>query len=375
MIVSFRELKDYRDKVSMVDGGFDPIHEGHVAYFAEAAKLGMPVLCNVTGDRYVSAKHPVLLPLAARARVIDAFESVDFVHPNSFDTETVLRELRPRYYVKGSDWKGRLPREQHDICEKYGIEIVYVDSVLNSSSALLRLASGSPEVPAQLAAFESFVFGQREVGAQEYDKDYFVTDWREGENDYTLESRRRIEGRNPQLIKDVFQPQRVLDMGCGPGALICLLDEIGVQADGVDMSEECRALAPGRMGERIQIGSVTDIDLPDDAYDLVVCREVLEHLTVLQVQQAVANMCRISSRFVYVTTRFHPESSNLFDVTSEPQVDPTHITLMNKNLLRLMFVLQGFRRRADLEQRMDWLGKNRVLVYEQAASGMDEMNR
>jgi hypothetical protein len=29
-----------------------------------------------------------------------------------------------------------------------------------------------------------------------------------------------------------------------------------------------------------------------------------------------------------------------------------------------MFVLQGFRRRQDLEARMDWMSKGRVLVYE-----------
>ena len=65
-----------------------------------------------------------------------------------------------------------------------------------------------------------------------------------------------------------------------------------------------------------------------------------------------------------MTTRFHPNPTSLFDVTTEFDVDPTHITCMNKEMLRLMFVLQGFRRRPDLEARMDWLNKNRVLVYE-----------
>ena len=37
---------------------------------------------------------------------------------------------------------------------------------------------------------------------------------------------------------------------------------------------------------------------------------------------------------------------------------------MNMDMLRLMFVLQGFRRRSDLETRMDWMNKGRVLVYE-----------
>jgi hypothetical protein len=33
---------------------------------------------------------------------------------------------------------------------------------------------------------------------------------------------------------------------------------------------------------------------------------VLEHLTVLEVKKAVANMVRLTSKFIYVTTRFHP---------------------------------------------------------------------
>ena len=34
----------------MVDGGFDPLHEGHIAYFAAAAELGVPVLCNLASE-------------------------------------------------------------------------------------------------------------------------------------------------------------------------------------------------------------------------------------------------------------------------------------------------------------------------------------
>jgi len=45
-------------------------------------------------------------------------------------------------------------------------------------------------------------------------------------------------------------------------------------------------------------------------------------------------------------------------------VDPTHITLLNKDFLRLLFVLEGCRVRPDLEQKMDWGHKGRVLVYE-----------
>ena len=50
------------------------------------------------------------------------------------------------------------------------------------------------------------------------------------------------------------------------------------------------------------------------------------------------------------------------------EVDPSHITLLNKDMLRLMFVLEGCRSRPDLEARMDWGNKGRVLVLEKAVA-------
>ena len=45
----------------------------------------------------------------------------------------------PRYYVKGSDWKARgLPQDHLDVCRDNGVEIVYLDTVLDSSSRILK---------------------------------------------------------------------------------------------------------------------------------------------------------------------------------------------------------------------------------------------
>jgi SAM-dependent methyltransferase len=212
--------------------------------------------------------------------------------------------------------------------------------------------------------FEQKVLGQQPVGAAHYDDEYFTGDWRADENNYSLETRRRIEARNPQLIKEVFAPLRVLDLGCGPGALMHLLHEVGVYADGIDFAASSRDLATPEVRDRIAIGQVTDRIKGDGEYDLVICREVLEHLTVLQVRQAVANMVRMTSRYIYVTTRFHPAPTSLLDFTTQFEVDPSHITLLNKEFLRVLFVLEGCRSRPDLEARMDWGNKGRVLVLE-----------
>jgi D-beta-D-heptose 7-phosphate kinase/D-beta-D-heptose 1-phosphate adenosyltransferase len=345
----------------MVDGGFDPLHSGHVEYIRQAAALGLPVLCSVVGDHYVASKHPPLLPAERRVLVLDALRDVAHTYLNRGTTEEVLRELRPRFYVKGNDWEGRLPESQVVACRELGIEIVFVDTVRDSSQRLLRDFTTACQ---SVDDFEDLVLAQRPVSAGHYDGEYFTGDWRTQGNKYTLEARRAIEGRTPQLIREVFSPARVLDFGCGPGILMALLDELGVSADGLDFSPRSRELAPERVRDRILAGRVTEPVVAEGSYDLVVCREVLEHLTILEVRRAVQQMVRATSRFVYLTTRFHPAPLGLLAVTHERDVDPSHITLLNKDLLRSLLVLEGCRRRADLEVRMDWLGKGRVLVYE-----------
>jgi 2-polyprenyl-3-methyl-5-hydroxy-6-metoxy-1,4-benzoquinol methylase len=219
-----------------------------------------------------------------------------------------------------------------------------------------------------ITEFEARVLDQKPVAAEHYDAEYFTGEWRDAGNNYSLETRREIEGRNPALIKEVFAPRRVLDLGCGPGALMHLLWELGVVADGIDFAESSTHIATPEVRDRITIGSVTDQTLkPAGAYDLVICREVLEHLTVLQVKEAVANMVRMTSRYIYVTTRFHPNPATLLDFNQRDDLDPSHITLLNKDMLRLMFILEGCRSRPDLEARMDWGNKGRVLVLEKLA--------
>lgn len=220
---------------------------------------------------------------------------------------------------------------------------------------------------AETERFEAFIQAQTEVTPDHYDDDYFAAEWREDGNRYELEARRRVEGRNPALVKEVFSPVRVLDVGCGPGFLMLFLQELGIEVDGVDFASTSIELAPPEIRKRIAIGPTDSLETENASYDLVVCREVLEHLTVLQVRRTVAEICRVSSRFAYVTTRFHPAPASLLDVTTDFETDPTHVTLLAKDFLRVLFALEGFERRADLEARMDWGGKGRVLVYERSS--------
>jgi cytidyltransferase-like protein len=137
-IVAFSELTTLRRRVAMVDGGFDPIHHGHVAYFKAAAQLGLPLLCCLASDRYVGLKHKPLLSQQSRAAVIDAIRYIDYVCINDATTAEVLEALQPHYYVKGKDWENRLPPAETAVCAAQGIKIVYLDTMLDSSSRILK---------------------------------------------------------------------------------------------------------------------------------------------------------------------------------------------------------------------------------------------
>lgn len=144
MIVDTGMLPGLAGQVTMVDGGFDPIHHGHVAYLRAAAALGLPVLCNVAPDHWVARKHPVLLAQAHRGVVLDAMRDVTYVHLASGTTAEVLQALRPAIYAKGDDWSGRLPEEEQRLCLDLGIDVRFLPTVVDSSTELLaRFAQGT----------------------------------------------------------------------------------------------------------------------------------------------------------------------------------------------------------------------------------------
>ena len=341
-------------QTTVVDGCFDPLHAGHLRYLAEAYRLFGPLTALIASDDDIRAKgREPLMPAEARCALVGALQWVEAARVKDRPLRAIVEALggieRVRL-VKGSDWRGKLPTEWARL------HVEYLDTPRESSTRILSDWAHRQSLR-DLDGLGAWMAQQTATPAARYDREYYTGDWRT-DGGYTLEARRVIEGRHPAIIAGLWPGCTVLDVGCGPGHLVTLLRERGVDAGGIDPSPEAVRMADS---ERVIAGTV-DL-LPSRCVDVVICREVLEHLTVSEAQQMVEHLFRVARKGVYLTTRFHARPLSPFAVTDDLETDPTHITVLSSALVRAWCVLAGGRRMPEWESALDWQGKGRVLAY------------
>jgi hypothetical protein len=90
-----------------------------------------------------------------------------------------------------------------------------------------------------------------------------------------------------------FAPQRALELGTAAGAVLECLADLGVAAEGVEISAMAIAKASDRVRPRIHHGDLLALDLPRD-YDLVFGLDVFEHLNPNKLDAYVARLAQIT---------------------------------------------------------------------------------
>ena len=109
--------------------------------------------------------------------------------------------------------------------------------------------------------------------------------------------------------------RKVLDLGCAGGFMAEALTERGASVTGIDPAEEAIAAARQRsekMGRDIRYDTGVGEALPyeDEAFDAVVCVDVLEHVRDLtKVVSEIARVLRPGGIFLYDTINRNPVST------------------------------------------------------------------
>ena len=90
-----------------------------------------------------------------------------------------------------------------------------------------------------------------------------------------------------------FAPVAALELGTAAGAVLQCLDELGIAAEGVEISAMAIAKAADRVRPRIHQGDLLSLHLPA-TYDLVFGLDVFEHLNPNRLDAYIARLAAIT---------------------------------------------------------------------------------
>lgn len=85
-------------------------------------------------------------------------------------------------------------------------------------------------------------------------------------------------GAMAPLTEGLPAEARLLDVGCGTGALVAAARESGLDAIGIEPDAEMAALAGTELGEEVVVAGLPDLPYADDGFDAVTASFVLNHV-------------------------------------------------------------------------------------------------
>ena len=148
-IVSREELKHLAatwrtagNRITLTNGCFDVLHVGHIRYLHAARELGGKLIVAVNADASVRALkgegRPVM-PADERAEILAAMSDVDAVviFPEK-DVRAIIREIRPNFHAKGTDYTEESVPERDEVEACGGRVVIVGDPKNHSATEIIR---------------------------------------------------------------------------------------------------------------------------------------------------------------------------------------------------------------------------------------------
>ena len=129
-------------RVTLTNGCFDVLHVGHVRCLHAAHEIGGKVVVAVNSDASVRALkgegRPVM-PAEERAEILAALADVDAVviFPEK-DVRALIREIRPDFHAKGTDYTAENVPERDEVKACGGRVVIVGDPKNHSATEIIR---------------------------------------------------------------------------------------------------------------------------------------------------------------------------------------------------------------------------------------------
>ncbi len=167
-------------------------------------------------------------------------------------------------------------------------------------------------------------------------------------------------------LKEVYPNGKILDIGCGRGEWLELLQDNGFSAEGIDFDEgmlkDCSAMGLDvREGEGIAYLKT----LKDDSYMVVSLFHVVEHISFEELQILVQEALRVlkPAGLLIMET---PNPENIKVATENFYLDPTHVRPIPSALLSFLPESQGFTRTKvlRLQEKVELVDKKNINILD-----------
>ncbi len=139
------------DRITLANGCFDVLHVGHIRYLRAARELGGKLIVAVNSDASVRALkgegRPVM-PAEERAEILAAFADVDAVVVFSEkDVRAIIREIRPNFHAKGTDYTADNVPERDEVEACGGRVVIVGDPKDHSATEIISRSRLAPRKP------------------------------------------------------------------------------------------------------------------------------------------------------------------------------------------------------------------------------------
>ena len=133
------------DRVTLANGCFDVLHVGHVRYLHAARELGGKLIVAVNTDASVRAlkgEGRPAMPAEERAEILASLADVDAVVVFSEkDVRAIIREIRPDFHAKGTDYTTESVPERDEVEACGGRVVIVGDPKNHSATEIIRSRS------------------------------------------------------------------------------------------------------------------------------------------------------------------------------------------------------------------------------------------